>query len=193
MSPRSHFFAWLSRMKFIRRWGLMYSTYPESISEHSHRVATIAHALALIGNRAFGGSIDADRAAVVALFHDASEVLTGDLPAPVKYFNPAIRDAYRAIEHAALGKLRSMLPESLRDGYAPYLACDDAAINALVKAADTLCAYLKCIEETSAGNREFAAAERTLRAAVEGLHRPDVDYFLAHFVDSFRLPLDELD
>lgn len=193
MSRPSHFFAWLSRMKFIRRWGLMFNTYPESISEHSQRVAMIAHALALIANREFGATINADRAAAVALFHDAAEVLTGDLPAPVKYFNPDIRNAYKAIEHAAVNKLVSMLPPSLHAAYAPYLTPDDAEINALVKAADSLCAYLKCIEETSAGNREFAAAERALRATVEGLGRREVDYFLAHFVHSFRLPLDELD
>jgi 5'-deoxynucleotidase len=190
----SHFFAYLSRMKFIRRWGLMYSTHPENIQEHSLRVALIAHALAMIRNRLFRGNINPERTAVLALYHDASEVLTGDLPAPVKYFNPEIATAYHAIEAAAKQKLLSMLPEVLRGDYQALFSAEDRdhEHRELVHAADKLCAYIKCLEERAAGNPEFAHAEKALRASVEGLHLPEVGYFLEMFVPSFRLTLDEL-
>ena len=191
----SHFFAYLSRMRFIRRWGLMRNTHPENIQEHSLRVATIAHALALIRNRLFGGRVDAERTAVLALYHDAGEVLTGDLPAPVKYFNPEIKGAYKAIEAAAAHRLLGMVPDALRAEYEPlFLARErDRPHWELVAAADKLCAYLKCLEEMGAGNTEFAKAEKALRASVEGLDLPEVRYFLDTFVPSFRLTLDELD
>jgi 5'-deoxynucleotidase len=191
----SHLFAYLSRMKFIKRWGLMHNTYPENIQEHSLRVAMIAHALAIIRNRVFGGNVNPERAAVLALYHDASEVLTGDLPAPVKYFNPEIKTAYKAIEAAAARKLFHMVPEALKADYqALFLAADaDRVHHDLVMAADKLCAYLKCLEEIGAGNQEFAKAEKALRASVDGLGLPEVSYFLDTFVPSFRLTLDELD
>src|SRR5262244_2112945 len=140
--PVSHLFAYLARMKFIKRWGLMHTTYPESIQEHSHRVAVIAHTLATIRNRLFGGRVDPARAAVLALYHDAGEVLTGDLPAPVKYFNPGIRGAYREIESAANQRLLGMVPEALREDYRSlFVALDgDHDCWELVKAADKLCA-----------------------------------------------------
>ena len=190
----SHFFAYLFRMKFIRRWGLMYSTYPENVQEHSLRVAQIAHALALIRNRVYGGAVDANRAAVLAMFHDASEVLTGDLPTPVKYFNPEIAGAYRAIEGVAREKLLSMVPEPLADAYAPCFRPEagDAELLDLVRAADKICGYVKCLEETSAGNAEFAQAEKALRAAIEQIALPEVRYFMATFAPSFRLTLDDL-
>lgn len=190
----SHFFAYLSRMRFIRRWGLMHNTYDENIQEHSLRVALIAHALATIRNRHFDGDVDADRAAALALFHDASEVLTGDLPAPVKYFNPEIRDAYHGIELGAATRLLQMLPESLRDSYRTYLlpAAPDEQLRELVKAADKLCAYVKCLEEVRAGNREFLAAERALKQSVDALELDEVSYFMKTFVPSFTLTLDEL-
>jgi 5'-deoxynucleotidase len=190
----SHLFAYLSRMKFIRRWGLMHNTYPENIQEHTVRVAMIAHALAVIRNRRFGGAVNPERAAVLALYHDVGEVLTGDMPAPVKYFNPEIRAAYRRIEAAAHDKLLAMVPAELREDYRPLLfAADaDAAHWDLVKAADKLCAYVKCLEEVAAGNGEFAQAEKALRAAVDALALPEVDYFLTTFAPSFRLTLDEL-
>lgn len=189
----SHLFAYLFRMKFIRRWGLMHTTYPENVQEHSQRVALIAHALAMIRNRLFDGDLDADRVAALALYHDASEALTGDLPAPVKYFNPAIRDAYHAIESTALDKLRSMVPDELRADYDPLLGGEtDPEERAVIKAADRLCAYIKTLEELRAGNREFTHAERTLRAQVGSIERPEVEYFLRHFVPSFDLTLDDL-
>jgi 5'-deoxynucleotidase len=190
----SHFFAYLARMKFIRRWGLMHSTYPENVQEHSLRVAQIAHALALVRNRFYGGQVDPGRVIALALYHDASEVLTGDLPTPVKTFNPEIKSAYRAIEAAARDKLLSMLPEALRPDYADILrqAVADGAHWELVRAADKLCAYMKCLEEISAGNPEFAQAEKALRASVEAVGLPEVRYFLDTFVPSLRLTLDEL-
>ena len=191
----SRFFAYLSRMRFIRRWGLMHNTYPESIQEHSLRVAMIAHALAVIRNRMFAGRLSPERAAVLALYHDASEVLIGDLPAPVKYFNPEIKSAYKAIEAAAARKLFDMVPDVLKPDYQTLLLADDAdrVHRDLVTAADKLCAYLKCLEEIRAGNQEFSKAEKALRASVESLELPEVRYFLETFVPSFRLTLDELD
>jgi len=188
----SHLFAYLARMKFIRRWGLMHNTYPENIQEHSLRVAMIAHALAVIRNRLFGGRVNPERAAVLALFHDASEVLTGDLPTPVKYFNPDIRTAYQAIETVARQKLFDMVPAELQDEYRLLLFDGDRDHAPLVKAADRLAAYLKCLEELSAGNHEFSRAEKTLRRSVEDLDLPEVGYFLATFAPSFKLTLDEL-
>ena len=190
----SHLFAYLSRMKFIRRWGLMHNTYPENIQEHSLRVAMIAHALAVIRNRHFGGHVHPERAALLALYHDAGEVLTGDMPAPVKYFNPEIREAYRGIEAAAHDKLFAMLPEALKQDYAPlfFPVEADRPHWDLVKAADKVCAYVKCLEEVAAGNNEFAKAEKALRAAVDALELPEVRYFMDTFAPSFRLTLDEL-
>ena len=191
----SHFFAYLSRMKFIRRWGLMHNTYPENIQEHSLRVAMVGHALATIRNKLFAGNVSAERTALLALYHDAGEVLTGDLPAPIKYFNPEIKNAYREIEAAAAGKLLDMIPEALRSDYYGLFFAEEADRESLqlVKAADKLCAYLKCLEEIGAGNQEFAKAEKALRASVEELDLPEVRYFLETFVPSFRLTLDELD
>jgi 5'-deoxynucleotidase len=190
----SHFFAYLFRMKFIRRWGLMFSTYPENVQEHSLRVAQIAHALAVIRNRVHGGRVNAERAAVLALYHDASEVLTGDLPTPVKYFNPEIATAYRALERVARQKLLGMVPAELAPDFAPCLGPPDEASPELelVRAADKLCGYVKCLEELAAGNAEFAQAEKALRAALDQMALPEVDYFLRTFVPSFRLTLDDL-
>jgi 5'-deoxynucleotidase len=190
----SHFFAWMARMRFIQRWGLMHSTHAENIQEHSLRVAMIAHALAVIRNRLYAGDLSPDRAAALAMYHDASEVLTGDLPRPVKYFNPAIERAYHALERVAREKLLAMLPPPLQPDYQSLLVpgAQDAAHLELVKAADKLCAYIKCLEEASAGNREFSEAEKVLRQNVEGIDLPEVRYFLATFVPSFRLTLDEL-
>jgi 5'-deoxynucleotidase len=190
----SHFFAYLSRMKFIRRWGLMHSTYPENIQEHSSQVAMVAHALAIIRNRLFAGHVNPDRVAALALYHDASEVLTGDLPTPVKYFNPEIKTAYHAIEQTANIKLLSMLPAELKPDYQALFQPEEAeaACLELVKAADKLCAYLKCLEEVSVGNKEFTQAEKTLRVTVEKMDLPEVRYFLDTFVPSFTLTLDEL-
>jgi 5'-deoxynucleotidase len=191
----SHFFAYLSRMRFIRRWGLMHNFYPENIQEHSLRVATIAHGLALIGNRLYGRRYDADRAAALGLYHDASEVLTGDLPAPIKYHNEAIRDAYRSVEQTANERLLDMLPPELRSDFAPYLGRDDDAdrdLQTLVKYADKLCAYLKALEELRAGNQEFSDAADVLRRSVYAIEAPEVRYFLERFARGFELTLDQL-
>lgn len=190
----SHLFAYLSRMKFIRRWSLMHSTYPENVQEHSLQIALVTHMLAVIRNRLFSGEVNPERAATLALYHDVGEVLIGDLPTPVKYFNPEIKTAYQTIEQTAVRKLFSMLPEELRADYRPFFEPDEADRDhhELVKAADKLCAYLKCLEEVSAGNQEFSQAEQTLKEAVERIDLPEVRYFLETFVPSFRLTLDEL-
>jgi 5'-deoxynucleotidase len=190
----SHVFAYLSRMKFIKRWGLMHNTYPENIQEHSLRVAMIAHALAVIRNRLYGGTVNPERVATLALYHDAGEVLIGDLPAPVKHFNPDIKRAYGDIETSARHRLLSMVPDALRDDYRALLLPDetDLAHRTIVQAADKLCAYAKCLEEMAAGNPEFVEAEKALRAAVEAIGLPEVRYFMDVFMPSFRLTLDEL-
>ena len=190
----SHFFAYLSRMRFIGRWGLMHSTRPENIQEHSLRVAMIAHALAVIRNRIFAGGVSPDRLAVLGLYHDAAEVLTGDLPRPVKYFNPEIETSYRRIETVAREKLLGMVPDALRADYAALFRPESAAAveQELVQAADKVCAYMKCLEEVTAGNREFGEAEKTLQQTIEAIDLPEVRYFVQTFVPSFRLTLDEL-
>jgi 5'-deoxynucleotidase len=190
----SHFFAYLSRMRFIRRWGLMHNFYPENIQEHSLRVATIAHALALIGNSLHGRGYDVDRAAALALYHDASEVLTGDLPAPIKYHNDAIRDAYKSVEHTANEQLLGLLPTELKGAFTPYFhpRADDAELHMLVKCADKLCAYLKAVEELRAGNQEFSDAAAMLRETVYAIEQPEVRYFLETFAAGFELTLDQL-
>ena len=190
---RSHFFAYISRMRFIQRWALMRNTAPENVQEHSHETAVLAHALALIRNRCFGGSVDAGAVAVAALYHDASEILTGDLPTPIKYFNPAIRGAYQEVEAVANQKLLSMLPQELQADYAPIL--DEGGsreIRTLVKAADKLSAYIKCVEEVKAGNGEFREAAGQTLTALKEFGLPEVDYFLNTFMESFSLTLDEL-
>jgi len=190
---RSHFFAYISRMRFIRRWALMRNTDPENVQEHSHQVAVLAHALAMIRNEEFGGRVDAGKVAVAALYHDASEILTGDMPTPVKYDNPAIRDAYKQVEAVANARLVSLLPEALRGEYQDVLdEYNDKEIQALVKAADKLSAYIKCVEEVKAGNGEFRDAAVQTREALERYGLPEVRYFLDTFMESFSLTLDQL-
>lgn len=179
-------------MRFIQRWGLMHNHYPENIQEHSLRVATLAHALALIGNTLYGRRFDADRAAALALYHDATEVLTGDLPAPVKYYNETIRKAYKSIESTARDQLLDTLPQALRPVFAPYFQAEDPELERLVKSADKLCAYLKCVEEVRAGNGEFSRALEVLEAEVRRIDQPEVRYFLDTFAPSFALTLDDL-
>ena len=187
-----HFFAYTSRMRFISRWALMRNSQPENIQEHSHQVAVLAHALAVIRNRCFGGRVDPGTVAVAALYHDASEILTGDMPTPIKYDNPAIRSAYKDVETVAVRKLLQMLPPELQGVYEPILTEADPEIRQVVKAADKLSAYIKCVEELKAGNNEFReAAGQTLRA-LESYGLPEVAYFLETFMDSFSLTLDEL-
>ena len=189
---KSHFFAYISRMRFIQRWALMRNTAPENVQEHSHQVAVLAHALAVIRNEKFGGTVDPGAVAVAALYHDASEILTGDMPTPIKYDNPAIQHAYKEVEAVAEKKLLHMLPEELQSVYAPILTPADAEVEKLVKAADKLSAYIKCVEELKAGNTEFREAAAQTRKALEGYGLPEVAYFLDTFIDSFSLTLDEL-
>lgn len=190
-----HFFAWISRMRFIARWGLMRNSFQENIQEHSHMVAVLAHALALIQRDVLhdADAPDPDRCASAALFHDASEILTGDLPTPIKYYNPEIRNAYKQVEAVSCQKLLAHLPEELRQSYAPLLMESDEAVAQTVKAADKLSAHIKCLEERKAGNAEFEAAADQTRRALEEMHLPCLDYFMAHFLDSFQLTLDELE
>ena len=189
---RSHFFAYLSRMRFIQRWALMRNTAPENVQEHSHQVAVLAHALAVIRNEKFGGQVDPGAVAVAALYHDASEILTGDMPTPIKYDNPAIQGAYRDVEKMAEKKLLGMLPQELREVYAPILTVPDEETRRLVKAADKLSAHIKCLEELKAGNLEFRQAAEQTRRALESYDLPEVRYFIDTFLESFSLSLDAL-
>lgn len=186
----SHFYAMLSRMKNINRWGLMRNTREENLSEHSLEVALIAHCLAVLGNKRLGKNYDPHRVAVCGMFHDTSEIITGDLPTPIKYYNPEIKEAYKKIEAVAEEELLSMLPEDLRDEFSAVYSPDpDSA--ALIKAADKLSALIKCIEEVKMGNLEFKDAEASTRAAIKKLNCPEAEMFMAEFIDSFYLTLDE--
>ena len=189
---KSHFFAYIARMRFIQRWALMRNTAAENVQEHSHQVAVLAHALAVIRNEKFGGQVDPGSVAVTALYHDASEILTGDMPTPIKYDNPAIRKAYKDVEAVAEGKLVDFLPEELRGAYRDIITPVDAGIEQLVKAADKLSAHIKCLEELKAGNNEFREAAAQTRKALEAYDLPEVQYFLETFMESFSLTLDEL-
>ena len=187
------FYALISRMRYITRWGLMRNTFSENVQEHSHMVAVLAHALALIRRDILGLPADPERCATAALFHDASEILTGDLPTPVKYFNPEIKQAYKQVERVSADKLLSMLPPALRESYAPLVHESDETVLPIVKAADKLSAHIKCIEELKAGNAEFESAAAQTRAALEALQLPELDWFLAHCMDAFSKNLDELE
>ena len=188
------FYAMLSRMKYINRWGLMRNTRPESLSEHALDVAIIAHALALLRNRRFGGQVSPERAALLALYHDAHEIITGDLPTPVKYLNPEIKGAYKKVEASAAERLLAMLPKDLLPDYEPLLLSDgeDAACLELVKAADKLSALIKCMEEESAGNTEFRSAKEATQRALEAMRLPEVEVFLAECIPAYVCTLDEL-
>lgn len=189
----SHFFAYLARMKYIQRWSLMRNVSAENIQEHSLQVAMVAHVLALVRNRKFGGAVDTSRVVMLALYHDVGEVITGDLATPIKYFNPSIKSAYDQIDVVARDKLLDMLPPELRDEYDGLLNADESTEEwKVVKAADRICAYLKCVEELKAGNREFSKAEKAVENAVRALDMPEVMYFMKTFVPSFSLTLDEL-
>ncbi|WP_251448965.1 5'-deoxynucleotidase [Vermiculatibacterium agrestimuris] len=188
-----NFFALMGRMRYIDRWGLMRNTQVENIQEHSHMVAVLAHALAVIDREKFGGRVDPGKAAVAGLYHDASEILTGDLPTPVKYDNPAIKSAYKAVESVAADKLLSLLPEEMRGEFAPYVREElEPELLAVVKAADKLSAHIKCLEEVKAGNAEFRLAAEQTRKALEQMDLPALSYFMEHFLPGFELTLDEL-
>lgn len=187
------FFALVSRMRNITRWSLMRNSSVENVQEHSHMVAVIAHALAVIRRDVFGLGADPDRTAAAALFHDASEIFTGDLPTPIKYFDSDIMSAYKRVESIASEKLLASLPAGMRPAYEEFLSPDKSDdVRPLVKAADKLAAYIKCLEELRAGNLEFRLAAEQSRGKLSSLNMPEVNYFLEHFVPAFELTLDEL-
>lgn len=189
----SSFFAMVNRMKLIDRWALMRNTSKENIAEHSHSVAVIAHALALIGNKKYGKNYDASRAALLALYHDTTEVITGDMPTPVKYYNDDIKNVYKDIEHIAGERLLDMLPEDFREDYRPFFEAEenDRELWALVKAADKISALIKCIEEQRMGNLEFETALKAQEEKIKSIELPEVEYFSKHFLPSYYLTLDE--
>ncbi len=186
------FFAYISRMKYITRWSLMRNSVPENIQEHSHMAAVLAHALGVIRRDVFHKDCNPDACAAAALFHDASEIFTGDLPTPIKYHTPAIRDAYHQVEAEAAEKLLGMLPEEIRPAYAPLLREEDGEVRRIVKAADKLCAYIKCLEELESGNNEFGDAARETLESLRSMEMEEVGWFLDHFAEAFGLTLDGL-
>jgi len=190
----NEFYALMGRMRYITRWGLMRNTFSENIQEHSHQVAILAHALALIRRDILHlEGPDPDRCAVAALYHDASEILTGDLPTPIKYYNPDIKAAYKQVERISGERLLAMLPQELRQSYAGYVLEDDAALEPIVKAADKLSAHIKCLEEQKAGNKEFDSAASQTWNAMKAMERPELEWFLEHCLPAFAMNLDELD
>ena len=190
----SHFFAFLSRMKFIHRWGLMRNTTTENIQEHSLQVGMIAHSLAVIRNAHFGGKVDPPKVALLGMYHEVSEIFTGDLPTPVKYFNPRIKDVYKDIEDMAQMKIFNALPDELKEHYRDLLIKqdEDRELWKIVKAADKISAYLKCLEEMKIGNQEFSVAFKMIQQELENSDLPEVKYFMEVFTPSFSLSLDEL-
>ncbi|MBE7024627.1 MAG: 5'-deoxynucleotidase [Ruminococcaceae bacterium] len=188
----SNFFALLSRMKYIDRWALMRSTRRETLSEHTLEVAMLAHALAVLGNTYLGKSYDPAQCALIALYHDATEIITGDMPTPVKYKNPHLSSAYKAMEAETEKKLLSMLPKELQPAFSPLLSPEKNEALRLVKAADKLSAYIKCIEEEKSGNREFSAARETIKAALDGCGVEEVQLFFSSFMDGYGKTLDAL-
>lgn len=194
MSQPSHFYAMISRMKYINRWGLMNNTRYENLSEHSLQVAMIAHCLVLIHNKRFGGSLNGERAALLAIYHDATEIITGDMPTPIKYFNPDIKNAYKDIENQAADKLISMLPDDFQTEMEQIIkisGSDDEKLKTFVKAADKLSALIKCIEEIKMGNTEFEKAKASTQSSLEQMNIPEVKMFEQEFLPSFYLALDD--
>ena len=191
---KNHFFAFTSRIKYINRWSLMRNTHYETLSQHSHEVATIAYALAQIGNKRFGKNYNAERAALLGLYHDVPEIITGDMPTPVKYYSEDMRSTFKKIEENAGNTLLEMLPDDLKNAYVPLFAPaeEDADLWLLVKAADKISAYIKCIEERKAGNTEFSEAERSTRLLVSSLNCVEANIFVRDFVPPYELPLDKL-
>lgn len=190
----SHFFAYLSRMKLINRWGLMRNTHMENIQEHSLQVAMIAHGLAVIRNKYFSGELNPERVMALAVFHEVGEVITGDLATPIKYFNPEIKQAYSEIEEIAKNKLYNMLPLEMQDDFKSlfFTENNDEENWIVVKAADKICAYIKCLEELKAGNQEFSKAKKAIEKEIKHFKLLEVDYFMDNFINSFSLTLDEL-
>lgn len=188
----SHFFALVSRMKYINRWALMRNTESENLYEHSFEVAVIAHALCVIGNERFSRGYDANRAAVIALYHDFSEILTGDMPTPVKYRNESLRSEYKKVEREAAQSLIGQLPEDLQGEYGEIMLCDDENLAKIVKAADKLSALIKCSDELKMGNSEFSSAYDSTLKAIKDMHLEEADVFINEFMPSYSLPIDKL-
>ncbi len=188
---KNHFYAMLSRMKNIYRWGLMRNTKQENLSEHSLETAYIAHALALIHNNCFGGNVDVEHVAVVAMFHDTSEIITGDMPTPVKYYNAGIKNVYKDIERQAQATLTDMLPKYIKGDIECIYNESDKTVKRIVKAADKISAYIKCVEELNMGNREFVQAEVSVKNAIKEMNLPAADKFMEDFIPSYSLSLDE--
>ena len=189
----NEFYALLGRMRYITRWGLMRNTFSENIQEHSHQVAVLAHALALIRREILHmEGPDPDKCAVAALYHDASEILTGDMPTPIKYYNPEIKGAYKQVERIAGERLLQMLPPELTDSYRAYVLEEDEAITPIVKAADKLSAYIKCVEEQKAGNTEFDSAAGLTMESMKAMAMPELNWFIDHCLEPFSLNLDQL-
>ncbi len=191
---RYDFYAYMDRMKYIKRWQLMRCTRDENIMEHSQEVALIAHALVNIHNELYGGKADVLKTVLYAIYHETAEVMTGDLPTPIKYYNKSIHGAYKELERSACEKMVSMLPEEMQKGVAPYLLADEDSVEySFVKAADKFSAYIKCLEELRSGNKEFAKAKKGLEEDLHARNMPEVEYFFKNFIHSFNLTLDELE
>ena len=188
----NNFFVMLSRMKYINRWGLMRNNINENIAEHSLQVAIIAHGLAVIGNKRFGRNLNAEHIALMGIMHDTTEIITGDLPTPIKYYAPEIRDAYKKVENIAANQLLKELPEDMQEAYEDILIEDDSIEWKYVKAADKLSAYIKCIEEKNTGNTDFAKAEDTIRKALEDMQMEEIDVFIEEFLPAYVMTLDEI-
>lgn len=189
---KHHFFAYVSRLRYIRRWGLMRSVMPENDAEHSLQVAMIAHAIAILGRDRYGRQVNPEHVLALGVYHDVSEVITGDMPTPVKYQTDELRRSYKDVERMANERLLSMLPEGMRPAYVTYLSAPADYDRQILKAADSISAYLKCLEEKRAGNREFDAAGQSIRRGLEEIELPEVQDFIREFVPSFELSLDEL-
>ena len=189
----NHFYAMLSRMKYINRWGLMRNTRNENLCEHSLEVAFVAHALGIINNEVYGGNINAERLAILGMYHDVTEIITGDMPTPVKYYNPVIRNAYKEVEKVAGKQMLSGLSPEIRDRYERVLTEteEEKELWKYVKAADKISAYTKCLEERKTGNMDFADAEQTIYKAITDMHMDEVDYFMKEYIPAYMLTLDE--
>lgn len=192
---KSNFFAFISRMKYINRWGLMRNIKEENVSEHSLEVAVVAHALTIIQKQRLNYNVNPEKTALYAIYHDSSEIFTGDLPTPVKYYNSSIKIAYKDVEHSASKRLLNLLPEDFYEEFEPILIPkeEEAEIWKTIKAADKISAYIKCVEEEKSGNKEFIKAKQSILIEIKNMNRPDVNIFMEEFIDGYNLTLDEME